>query len=123
MTNDRTAELVQAYYGSWKNGIASFDEARVRDILAPDLEFEGPIAGKRTGAEPFIKGLARFVESRRDHRVLQEVQGGNEAACLYDADLPGGTMRFAEFFRVEGDRIQSIKLVYDADQYRTLGGR
>jgi len=32
-------------------------------------------------------------------------------------------MRFAEFFQVEDGRIQGIKLVYDAAQYRALGGR
>jgi len=32
-------------------------------------------------------------------------------------------MRFAEFFQVAGGQIQAIKLVYDASQYRALGGR
>lgn len=42
---------------------------------------------------------------------------------LYDADLPLGTMRFAEFLDVVDGRIQAIKLVYDASQYTVLGGR
>jgi hypothetical protein len=32
-------------------------------------------------------------------------------------------MRFAEFFEVDDEGIRSIKLVYDATQYRALGGR
>jgi hypothetical protein len=32
-------------------------------------------------------------------------------------------VRFAEFFQVGDGRIQSIKLLYDAAQYRALGGR
>jgi hypothetical protein len=32
-------------------------------------------------------------------------------------------MRFAEFFTVSDGQIQSIKLLYDAAQYRALGGR
>lgn len=37
MENDKTRELVHAYYDSWKNGMASYDEGRLRSILAPDL--------------------------------------------------------------------------------------
>jgi SnoaL-like protein len=119
-----TAKLVGDYYASWKDGISTFDEARVRGVLVEDLDFEGPIAGKRKGAAGFIGGLKRFVEGlRAPIHILQEINAGDQAAVLYDADLPEGTMRFAEFFQVAEGRIQSIKLLYDAAQYRALGGR
>jgi hypothetical protein len=53
----------------------------------------------------------------------KDMGAGDLAALLYDAEIPGGSMRFAEFFRVEHGRITSIKLLYDAAQYRALGGR
>jgi ketosteroid isomerase-like protein len=119
-----TAEVIGDYYASWKDGISSFDEARVRGVLVENLDFEGPIAGKRRGSVGFIGGLRRFVEGlRAPIHILQEIASGDQAAVLYDADLPEGTMRFAEFFRVADGRIQSIKLLYDAAQYRALGGR
>ena len=122
--NPQTAQLISDYYASWKEGITTFDEARVRGVLAENLDFEGPIAGKRQGAAGFVGGLKRFVEGlRAPIRILQDIQSTNQAAVLYDADLPEGTMRFAEFFQVSGGRIQSIKLLYDATQYRALGGR
>ncbi len=49
---NKAAGLVEAYYDSWKNRIASFDPTRADAILAEDLDFEGPIAGKRRGATP-----------------------------------------------------------------------
>jgi ketosteroid isomerase-like protein len=120
----KTVDLIDDYYRSWREGISSFDSARLGAILAEDLDFEGPIAGKRRGATGFIGGLKRFVEGLRTPiRMLQQVDSGAQAAALYDADLPEGTMRFAEFFDVEDGRIQAIKLLYDAAQYRTLGGR
>ena len=120
----RTAELVDAYYDSWRGGISSFDEPRLGKILAEELDFEGPIAGKRKGSAGFIGGLKRFVEGLQGPiTVLQQVDSDGRAAVLYDANIPGGTMRFAEFFLVEDDRIQAIKLLYDAAQYRALGGR
>lgn len=116
--------LVSAYYDSWQNGIATFDGQRLAGILAEDLDFEGSIAGKRRGAAGFIVGLQRFVEGLRSPvHVQQRVEAGEAAAVLYDAEIPGGSMRFAEFFRVEDGRIASIKLLYDAAQYRALGGR
>ena len=120
-TTDRTAALLDAYYDSWQRGIASFDEQRVRDLVAPDLDFEGPIAGKRAGAEPFLQGLARFVGTITAFHPLQRIHAETEASALYDCDLPAGRVRFAEFFRVAGDRIQTIRLVYDAGEFRRCG--
>src|SRR5438270_12678163 len=54
--------LVRAYYGCWRNGIATFDKERLAEILAEDLDFEGSIAGKRRGSAGFTVGLQRFVE-------------------------------------------------------------
>jgi hypothetical protein len=122
--NTTTTDLIDAYYDSWRTGIESFDEPRLGRILAPDLDFEGPIAGKRRGAAGFVGGLKRFVEGLQPPIVmLQQVSFGGEAAALYDAKLPGGTMRFAEFFVIQDGRIGAIKLLYDAAQYRALGGR
>jgi len=118
----QTTELVQAYYGSWKHGIASFDEARLRAIIAPDLKFEGPIAGKRVGGDSFLRGLADFLKALKTFESIQELHAGNESAALYDCTVgaTGGTLRFAEFFRVQDDRIQEIKLVYDPSEFRRL---
>lgn len=120
-----TAELVSAYYDSWKNGIESFDRDRLGSILAEDFDFEGSIAGKRRGPSAgFIAGLQRFVEVMKPPiKVLHRLESGDQAAVLYEAQLPGGTMRFAEFFRVENGRIASLQLMYDPAQYRELGGR
>jgi ketosteroid isomerase-like protein len=122
MTKDRTSELVRAYYDSWKNGMASYDEARLRAILAADLKFEGPLAGKLTSADAFLPGLARFVQSVKAFHMRQEIHAGHEAAALYDCDLtkPAGTFRFTEFFRVENDKISAITLVFDATEFRKL---
>ncbi|HEV3103778.1 MAG TPA: nuclear transport factor 2 family protein [Candidatus Dormibacteraeota bacterium] len=124
IANATTAEVVDDYYASWRNGISSFDEDRVRGVLDESLDFEGPIAGKRRGAAGFVGGLKRFVEGlRAPIQILQQMDSGDQAAVLYDAELPEGTMRFAEFFHVRDGRIESIRLLYDAAQYRALGGR
>lgn len=123
-TKMEAAELVDSYYASWEGLMPTFDEGRLATVLAENLDFEGPIAGRRRGAIGFIGGVRRFVEGlQAPIRVVARVDGPNTAAVLYDADIPGGTMRFAEFFDIVDGRIQALRLVYDAAQYRALGGR
>ena len=59
-------ELVRDYYASWSKGIESFDEARLRAVLASDLRFEGPIAGTRTGMEPFLRDIDKLFGKAYD---------------------------------------------------------
>jgi hypothetical protein len=102
-------DIIDTYYEI----LAAFDAQRLRAILAPDLAFEGPIAGRRDGAEAFIAGAEGFARAARSITILQR----EPTAALYDAELPGGTVRFAEFFRVADGRIQGITLHYDAAQF------
>jgi ketosteroid isomerase-like protein len=124
MTNSTTtaADLVQAYYDSWQHGMATFDEPRLRAILAPDLLFEGPIAGSRTGLDPFMRGLANFVSAMKSFRLVQQVHAASDSAAVYDCEVgpTAGSQRFAEFIHVENERIQSIRLVFDATEFRKL---
>jgi hypothetical protein len=48
---------------------------------------------------------------------------GNLAATLYDAEMPGGTVRFAEFFTIDDGKIRSIPLMYDPALHLSRGGR
>lgn len=121
---DPNSQVLDRYYGVLTGGTAAFDGGRdLRPILAPDLAFEGPIAGRVAGAERFIRGVSGFVETVRSLHVLQRLETGPHAATLYDAEMPGGIVRFAEFFEMVDGRIQSLRLVYDAAEYRARGGR
>jgi ketosteroid isomerase-like protein len=117
-------EVVTAYYELLQNGKTSFDAGRLRTLLADDLAFEGPIAGSRVGAEGFVRGVAGFAGVARHIDMLQRVidQDG-AAAALYDAELPGGTVRFAEFFRIAAGKIHAVTLHYDPSEYRARGGQ
>ena len=121
--NETTGRVLKTYYETLNDATASRDEERLRAILAPDLNFEGPIAGHVVGAERFIKGVSGFVETKRRLTMVQQLHAGDLAAALYDAELPGGTVRFAEFFQIEDGKIRSLRLLYDATEYRARGGR
>jgi ketosteroid isomerase-like protein len=118
--HDDTITTVRAYYETFRHGGGAFDAARLLELLAPDLLFEGPLIGRRTGAEALVPGVERFAKSVTAFRLIQELCSGNEVAVLYDCDLtrPAGTHRFAEFFRVENGRITELRLLFDATEYR-----
>ncbi len=120
VANESTTQIVRAYYDTWQNGMGSFDDGRLRELLAPDFVYEGPIAGRRVGPESFVIGLGRFVNTLKAMRMLQQLHAAGESAAVYDCDLtsPAGTFRFAEFLRIENDKIHEVKLVFDATQFR-----
>lgn len=118
-----TASVVRAYYDLLAGGLQAFSADKMMELLDPDLAFEGPIAGSRVGAAGFARGVSGFVETVSSLHLLQTVLSEHEAATLYDAEMPGGPVRFAEFFQVESGRIQSLRLLYDAALYRERGGR
>src|SRR6478736_3482469 len=103
-------DIIDTYYEI----LEDFDAERLRAIVAPDLRFEGSIAGRRSGAEPFIAGVAGFAAAARSITMLQR----EPTAALYDAELPGGTVRFAEFFEVADGRIQALRLHYDVGAFK-----
>jgi hypothetical protein len=113
---------IETYYEILQSGADRFDAEQLRAILAPQLIFEGPIAGHRVGAEPFCKGVVGFVHSLRHLEMRQLVITPGKAAALYDAELPGGTSRFAEFFELDSGVITSLQLLFDPKRYIELGG-
>ncbi|MHB1585189.1 MAG: nuclear transport factor 2-like protein [Acidimicrobiales bacterium] len=113
---------VETYYEILQSGAEPFDPERLRAILAPELVFEGPITWHRVGAEPFCKGVVGFVAALRHLEMRQLLTAPGKAAALYDAELPGGTCRFAEFFELDAGVITGLRLVFDPKRYIELGG-
>jgi hypothetical protein len=58
---DDPADLVSAYYEILQGGAQSYDPQRLRLIIVPDLDFDGPIAGQIRGADRFTRGVAGFI--------------------------------------------------------------
>ncbi|MGC8486848.1 MAG: nuclear transport factor 2 family protein [Clostridia bacterium] len=116
-------EIIQTYYDSLTGGAAALEPDRLRAILSPDLVFEGPVGGRRVGAEGFIRGVLGFIDTARRLTMIHTLFAANAAAALYDAEMPGGVVRFAEFFELADGRTHSLRLLYDASEYQARGGR
>lgn len=108
-------ELIDRYRAAWTDG----DFTAARNCHADDLDFKGSI-DTFSNADDFIEALKRFMQIVRKVTPLQNCYDDDGGAQLYDChtDSPAGVIRTAEFFRVSGDRITSIRLVFDATLLR-----
>jgi hypothetical protein len=119
-----TGELIDAYYSSWGSGIESFDARRLRELLADDVYYESPIAGDRQGVARFVADLMRIAADLRSPiRIVKRFESDDRAAIVYDASLPQGSIRFAEFIDIAAGRIRTITQVFDAGRYQPGGRR
>lgn len=114
--------IIETYYEILQAGADRFDPARLAAILATDLVFEGPIAGRRVGAKPFCAGVVGFVTALRHLGMRQLVTSPGAAAACYDAELPEGTCRFAEFFEIDAGMVTTLRLLFDPKCYLEAGG-
>lgn len=118
-------ETLQEYYRILLGGAEAYgDGAGLRPLLSDHLDFTGALAGHLPDAtEGFLRGVGGFIQTVQDITVVGEVHDESGSAVLYDATLPGGTVRFAEFFTFDGGRIAGLNLHYDGPAYLAKGGR
>ena len=123
-TTIEDSQLLSRYYDILMGGVDRYQDGRdLLPLLADDFVFDGPISGRMEGGVRFTHGVRGFIEAVRTISFLQVVSTELGAAVLYDAELPGGTVRFSEFFEFDGDRIRKLRIQYNAAEYVANGGR
>lgn len=89
--------------------------------LAPDFTFQSPLVAL---GDPVIYLQSHFaflpLVTRLD--MISELYGDGEATLVYDVHTatPDRIQRTAEHFRLTGDRISSIVLIFDASPWRPM---
>lgn len=117
--------VLQEYYRVLTAGADAFGEGQsLRVLLSSHLDFTGSLAGHHPDAtDGFLHGVAGFISTVRSINVIREVHDEQGSAVLYDAEMPGGTVRFAEFFTFRDGVIDTLNLHYDGQDYIAKGGR
>jgi hypothetical protein len=117
--------VLQAYYRILTGGAQAYGQgAALRPLLSDHLDFTGSLAGHHPDStDGFLHGVAGFIATVNGLDVVAEVHDTHGSAVLYDAELPGGTVRFAEFFTLRDNRIDTLHLHYDGPDYIKKGGR
>ncbi|MFI6574225.1 hypothetical protein ACIBFB_00385 [Nocardiopsis sp. NPDC050513] len=124
VVSDNAPAVIQDYYRVLTGGIDGYEDGRhLLPLLADDLDFEGSIAGRVTGAARFAEGVRGFIANVTGIDLIQEVHDSQGTATVYDAHLPKGAVRITEFFGFADGRIQRLRLQYDPADYIAKGGR
>lgn len=115
---------IHEYYSILTGGSgAGTESGALAAILDEQMVFEGPVAGRRVGSAPFLRGVAGFIDTVQRIEVVQDVHAPQGSAVLYDAHMPGGVVRFSEFFTVSDGLIRTLRLHFDPSDYAAKGGR
>lgn len=113
-------EIVTGYQKSLGAG----DFAAARKFLHDDLLFVGPFETFQR-PEPYLEALSKL------HHIVERVEpkkmfvDGDDVCILYDmvTNTPAGTAFICEWYRVRGDRIGSIRTVFDARPFAPMFNR
>lgn len=110
MANNALA-IVQKYFDLF----AAKRYAESRALLSDDnFHFHGPFDTFHN-ADDLIAAVTRLGNIVEEVRTRKVFADGNDVCILYDfvAKPPAGTVLIAEWFHVEGDKIDSIEIVFD----------
>lgn len=113
------AEVVQGYTRALGKG----DFASARRYMHDNLSFHGPF-DTFDKPEPYLEGLKKL------HAMVQRVDmkkffvDGDDVCLLYDlvTNTPAGTSFVAEWHHVKGEKIASIRVVFDARPFAAMFG-
>jgi len=114
----QTAEKIWGAYAQSMQG----QNENWKKLLAEDVTFAGP-AAKATGKAEYIKITEDFFGMVRGAEMKRYVANDNLVATevALQVATPSGkviTLDMAEFYEIKDDKIQSVKVHYDAQEFR-----
>jgi hypothetical protein len=113
---------------STRQTVREYHEARFRgDVpaalaqLAETFSFRSPMMTADNAAE-HLAGLPGFLDIVTGVELISELYGESSATLVYDVHTatPAGTQHTAEHFELDGGRISSISLIFDATPWQSM---
>lgn len=110
-------QVVQGFGAGMASGTDSWKE-----FIADDITFTGP-AAQVSGQEEFIKLNEGFMSMIRGNKMIKTVEVDNYVITQVEIDvaMPSGktiTLDMSEWYETKDGKIQSIKVYYDAKEFR-----
>ena len=107
----------EGYGGGMASGTDSWKE-----FIANDITFDGP-AAQVSGIEAFVELNEGFMSMVRGARMIKAVEVDNYVITQVEIDvaMPSGktiTLDMSEWYETKEGKIQSIKVYYDAEEFR-----
>lgn len=123
--SDSAPRVLRDYYDVLLSGEDAYGQGdRLRPLLSEHLDFTGSLAGHHPDAtDGFLHGASGFVSTVQSIDIIRDIHDERGSAVLYDASMPGGVVRLAEFFSYRDGVINTLDLHYDGNDYLAKGGR
>ena len=110
-------EVFQAFGQGMMSGTDSWKE-----VISQDIVFTGPV-DQVNGLEAFGKLNESFMPMIRGNEMKQAMETGNFVITQLEMDvaMPSGKtikLEMSEWYEIEDGKIKSIKVYYDAEEFR-----
>ena len=110
-------QVVQAFGAGMMSGTDSWKE-----VIADDIVFTGPV-DQVNGFDAFCQLNESFMSVIRGNKMKKAVEAENFVVTQIEVEvaMPSGkkiTLDMNEWYEVKENKIQSIKVYYDAEEFR-----
>ena len=112
-----TKDIVLGY----QKALGKSDWEGARKFMRDDMKFKGPLAthDRPEGLLEDLKQLHHIVTGVDMKKVFVD---GNDVCLLYDmhTSTPAGTAFISEWYHIQGDKIASLRVVFDARPFAPM---
>jgi len=110
-------EVVHRFHAA----VGGKDFVAARKLLHDDLNFKGPIDTFHR-ADDYLGSIKKLSNIVKSVDVKKQFVDGNDVCVLYDmiTNTSAGTAFISEWFRVKGDKISDIRVVFDARPFAAM---
>jgi hypothetical protein len=117
ITATQTRHVVSAFLAARSAG----DMQSAALYLAPEFTFQSPMM-RFDDPTAYLASHRDFAQVLTRIDMISELYGEGEGTLVYDLNTatPAGTQRTAEHFRLAGQKIASILLIFDATPWRPM---
>ena len=105
----------------YQRALGSTQWEAARKFLKDNMAFKGPIAAYDK-PEPYIEDLKRLHNIVKGVEMKKVFVDGDDVCLLYDmvTNTPAGTAFICEWYQVQGGKISSIRVVFDARPFAPM---
>ncbi|MDV3293193.1 MAG: hypothetical protein LYZ70_02880 [Nitrososphaerales archaeon] len=110
-------EIVLGY----QQALGSNDWKGARRYLKDNMTFRGPLAS-HDGPELYLEDLKKLHPIIKGVEMKKVFVDDGDVCLLYDmiTNTPAGTAFISEWYHVEGDKIASLRVVFDARPFAAM---
>lgn len=103
------SQLAELYFACWEAG----DPEPLRELLAPDVTFDGALGSTR-GPEEFIDGLAGMFAATTSNRVRLRLADDDDVITWSELRIGNKPpVQVANWTHVENGRITAVNVTFD----------